>query len=126
MPHPLRPCLAALCAALLAPGCGDKDDEDTGASGVDGTLQCGTTHAFVSGFITGSDAPTLAGRHEDGTEVTADWYGDPGDEGVPFEINLAEGAWVLSASADGCSTDSSVLTAAACSEYTMSFALTCE
>ena len=115
----------SLCALALA-GCGDKDDDSAAPAGDDGAVACGSTQAFASGFITGAAAPTLAARRsEDGLEVTAHWYGDATDEGVPYEINLEEGSWVLSASADGCATDSGVLNAVACSEYTLSFDLTC-
>ena len=115
----------SLCALALA-GCGDKDDDTGEPSGGDGAVACGSTQAFASGFITGATEPTLAARRsEDGMEVVADWFGDPTDQGVPFEINLEEGSWVLSASADGCATDSGVLNAVACTEYTMSFDMTC-
>ncbi len=122
----LRPCLLAL-GLLLA--CGDKaeglDSGDGSDPDGDDGLQCGSTQGFVYGFLSGGTDPTVIARDGEGQEIAADWYGDPAAEGTPYELNLPEGAWVLTASATGCSDRSAAVEVEACFEYGVSIALDC-
>lgn len=119
---------AAWLALALAGGCFSKDD-DTGATeadGADGTGGgCGTVAAFVYGTVSGAEAPTVTAENDAGESVPADWYGTPEDGAVPYELNVLNGDWLVTATADGCTSQTKVLSAEACTEYEMNFELEC-
>lgn len=114
--------LPLLTLTLVAPACGDKDDEDdTGTpTGDGGSTTCGSTQGFVYGMVTGpytmepNPAAVVHAVAPDDGEVLAELGGDGS-----YELNVEGGMeWAIYAtSPEGCISDTFHLPVEACHEY---------